>query len=106
MSMFYVEYSAMENASEDQMTSRDSVLDVETKRADAPIPRGSLGTIVDAEAIQSAFDDATIATQETLEACAEACESMSDVVTALKTYFIAVDENVAERFNHMAGGAA
>ncbi|MEO5664253.1 MAG: hypothetical protein ABIR39_13300 [Nocardioides sp.] len=106
MSEFYVEFAVMEGSSEDQMSARDSVLDVEKERAGATIPHGSLGTIVDAEAIQSAFDDATQATQETLDAMAEACTSTSDLLDALKTYFIAVDENVAERFDALAGGAS
>lgn len=106
MSEFYVEFSVMEGAAEDQMSARDSVLDVEKERAGATIPHGSLGTIVDADAIQSAFDDATQATQETLDAMAEVCGSTADLLDALKIYFIAVDENVAECFDALAGGAA
>ena len=106
MSRFYVEYAVMENAADQHMTAQDLVRDVETARAGATIPHGSLGTIVDAEAIQTAFDEATQATQEALEACGEVCADTSELLTVLKEYFIAVDENVAERFIHMAGGAA
>jgi hypothetical protein len=105
MSELYVEYAVMDGAAEDHRRAADILTDVEQVRAGATIPAGSLGTLVDAEAIQSAFTEATNDTAETLEATIKACQAMADMVDMLQKYFRAVDEAVAESFDAMAGGA-
>jgi hypothetical protein len=104
MSELYVEYAVMDGAAEDHRKAVDILKDVEQVRADATIPAGSLGTLVDAEAITSSFTEATEDTAEVLDATIKACQAMADMVDMLQTYFRAVDEAVAESFDAMAGG--
>lgn len=105
MSELYVEYAVMDGAAEDHRKAVDILKDVEQVRAGATIPAGSLGSLVDAEAITSAFAEATHDTAEVLDGTIKACQAMADMVDMVQKYFRAVDAAVADSFDAMVGGA-
>ncbi len=99
------DFEAMTRVAAAQRQSRNTLIRIQRERREAVLDTDSLGKILPARDVVQAFRDLNLATRQGIWAVTHRCEDLSDGVREVRNDYRDVDEQIADRFEALLGGA-